>query len=757
MDSFLLTFLTLNCCDYQTLMISTCLKHFDFVTLCSQKTKIDTINLLFVCVFYTSIMIALIKRISMSRSLWNLIGGNYNQLSWLTCIVRGFIWTSLTLSLPVQMGDDFSWICLKDFDFDSFCSQRTTIDAINLLFICVFYTSIIISLIRTSSISGSSRRSWFFLLVSICCAIISIAFYSIGFWNLIAKTDNTKQLSWVPYMVRGFIWTSLTVSLLVRRHKWIKILNSVWWGFSCVLLSALNIEKLFTKHTIEIFDIVQWVVHFLLLFCAFQNLGFFVTQSVPESLSEPLLAQKVDTKQTGLGQATFLSKLTFCWVNSLLSLGHSKPLALEDIPSLLSEDEAKSAYQNFMQAWESLVRERSNNNAKNLVFWSVVRTHLKENMSIGFYALLRTIAVTVYPLILHAFVNYSNSVDTDLKQGLSILGFLILSKVVESVSQRHFFFYSRRSGLKMRSSLMVAVYKKQLKLSSSARRRHSTGEIVNYIAVDAYRMGEFPRWFHTSWTCVLQLVLSIGILFSVVGVGALLGLVPLLICGLVNVPSAKILQNYMAQFMISQDERLRSTSEILNSMKIIKLQSWEDKFKNLVETLRAKEFIWLSKTQKLKTCGSFIYWMSPTMVSAVVFLGCALFNSAPLNAGTIFTVIATMRTLGEPVRVIPEAIFSMIQVKVSFDRLNNTLLDEELDSSDGNRKNINPSSVNAVEIQAGNFIWDHESVSPTLRNVNLEIKWGQKIAVCGPVGAGKSSLLYAVLGEIPKISGTVSY
>ena len=31
----------------------------------------------------------------------------------------------------------------------------------------------------------------------------------------------------------------------------------------------------------------------------------------------------------------------------------------------------------------------------------------------------------------------------------------------------------------------------------------------------------------------------------------------------------------------------------------------------------------------------------------------------------------------------------------------------------------------------------------------------QKIPVCGPVGAGKASLLYVVLGEIPKISGIV--
>ncbi|KAG4947434.1 hypothetical protein JHK87_043441 [Glycine soja] len=117
-------------------------------------------------------------------------------------------------------------------------------------------------------------------------------------------------------------------------------------------------------------------------------------------------------------------------------------------------------------------------------------------------------------------------------------------------------------------------------------------------------MGEFPWCFHISWTSAVQLVLSVGVLFGVVGVGALPGLVPLFICGLINVPFAKILQHYMAQFMISQDERLRSTSEILNSMKIIKLQSWEDKFKNLVENLRAKEFIWLSKTQIMKAYGT---------------------------------------------------------------------------------------------------------------------------------------------------------
>ena len=37
----------------------------------------------------------------------------------------------------------------------------------------------------------------------------------------------------------------------------------------------------------------------------------------------------------------------------------------------------------------------------------------------------------------------------------------------------------------------------------------------------------------------------------------------------------------------------------------------------------------------------------------------------------------------------------------------------------------------------------------------MTVQWGHKIAFCGPVGAGKSSLLHAIFGEIPKFSGIV--
>ncbi|BAT98421.1 hypothetical protein VIGAN_09207600 [Vigna angularis var. angularis] len=645
--------------------------------------------------------------------------------------------------------------CHGDFSLASFSSQRCIIDIVNMFFLCVFCVSLLSNLIkkRPANASGGFRKRLVPVVTSFCCTLLSVAYFVDGLWNLITKTTGFNQLNLLVCIVRGLVWISIAALLFVQRFQWMKKLCSIWCVFSCTLVSLLNAEILLKGRSFQMFDMAIWAVHILTVLCVFQNHGYFVPQEIPDaSLCEPLLVHKEMHKQTALGHASFLSRFTFSWMNALLSLGYSKPLARDDIPSLNSEDKADFAYQKFAHAWLSLLR--SSNNSKNLVMWSVARVYMKENISIAICAFLRTICAVVSPLLVYVFVNYSSSTEEDLKQGMAIMGCLIFAKVVESVSQRHWSFNSRRLGMKMRSSLMAAVYQKQLKLSVLGRRRHSTGEIVNYIAVDAYRMGEFPWWFHTLLFSALQVFLALGVLFGVVGIGALPGLVPLLICGFLNVPFAKILQKYRSEFMIAQDERLRSTSEILSSMKIIKLQSWEYNFKKLVESLRAKELKCLAEVHFMRACGTFIYWLSPTIVSSVILMGCALFQSAPLDAGTIFTVLATLRSMGEPVILIPEALSVMIQVKVSFDRLNTFLLDDEIKDDDIGRTSKDSCSK-GVEILAGSFSWDLQSLPLTLREVNFEIEWEQTVAVCGPVGAGKTSLLYAILGEIPKISGIV--
>ncbi|KAA8518677.1 hypothetical protein F0562_016151 [Nyssa sinensis] len=87
-----------------------------------------------------------------------------------------------------------------------------------------------------------------------------------------------------------------------------------------------------------------------------------IGSSEDESLSAPLLNGKGETigelHQTKLGQASFISRLILSWMNPLLHLGYSKPLVLEDIPSLVPEDEAFLAHKKFLKCMGS-TEERS--------------------------------------------------------------------------------------------------------------------------------------------------------------------------------------------------------------------------------------------------------------------------------------------------------------------------------------------------------------------------------------------------------------
>ncbi|GAB2228026.1 hypothetical protein Droror1_Dr00009855 [Drosera rotundifolia] len=639
-----------------------------------------------------------------------------------------------------------------DSDMGSSCTEKTITDVVNLVFLLCFCLSWVVGH-KMHYTDGRTKRSWTSWLVSLCCALISIAYFAAAVYYLV--NQEPKQFIWVLYLTRGLIWISLAVSSAFQVSKCVSILASVWWVSFFFLVSVINISKLLTKQEIQALDILAWPANFFLLLLGIQNLSL-IHNRYPQKeklLSEPLLPEKCNSDQKKI---SFFSWLTFSWVNPLLRTGHFNPLVLEDIPHLFPEDEANVAYQKFITEWENLKNDKSSNdNRKNLVSKALSKVYLKEMLYVGGGAFLKMVAVVVTPLLLYAFVADSSKSEGALHEGIMLLGCLVGVKVIESLAQRHWFFWARRTGMRIRSALMVAVYQKQLRLSSLGRRRHSTGEIVNYIAVDAYRMGEFPFWFHTGWSFTLQVCLGVAVLFGVVGIGALPGIVPLVICGLLNVPMAKLLQKCQTQVTKAQDERLRATSEILNNMKIIKLQSWEDRFKNLIESLRQNELKWLTESQYIRAAGSPLYWLCPTVISSVVFLGCAFLGSAPLNATTIFTVLVTLRNMSEPVRMIPEALSALIQVMVSFHRINAFLLDDEL-KIEATETSMSGNSENSICIQAGNFSWDPEATTPTLRNIDLEVKGVQKVAVCGPVGAGKSSLLYAILNEIPKVSGNVS-
>ncbi|KAL6602856.1 hypothetical protein ACP70R_043217 [Stipagrostis hirtigluma subsp. patula] len=656
-----------------------------------------------------------------------------------------------------------SWSCGREDGQPSVaspCVQRSLIDCVNAVLLVAYVSTLVAACIRRQQCAGrgggAHRWPWELVVVSVCCVAATAAYCVAGFHGASASAPPAVSL------FRGLVWIALAASLHVQPTRPARATVILWWTLFSLLITAYDAEVLAGGHMLDIAESVAWPVNFLLLLCALASLlrrshGHHRPTSDDDGLSEPLIDEDKAVHTSAFYRAGLFSQLAFSWLNPLLRLGRSKALDLGDIPLIGGEDSAQHASRKFAEAWSRHMHDKARSHrswSSNGLALVLCKCFLGEILLTGFYAFMRTLSIALAPVLLFAFVWYSNQEQRDLRDGLPLVGCLLLMKLVESLSQRHWFFDSRRTGKRIRSALMAVIFQKQLKLSSQGRKNHSTGEIVNYIAVDAYRFGDAINWLHMGWSSPLQLALAMGTLIWALKLGALPGLVPLIIFGFLNVPFAKMLQGYQANFMVAQDERLRSTSEILNNMKIIKLQSWEEKFRHVIEWLRDAEFKWLRETQMKKAYSAVIYWMSPTVVSAVMYTATAIMGSAPLNASTLFTVLATLRAMAEPVRFLPEILTMMIQYKVSLDRIEKFLVEDEIKEEDVRRVPSDESDIQ-IQVQDGNFSWNASGADLSLKNVNLTISRGEKVAVCGPVGSGKSSLLYALLGEIPRLSGSV--
>ncbi|KAM0892637.1 hypothetical protein ACQ4PT_025627 [Festuca glaucescens] len=457
---------------------------------------------------------------------------------------------------------------------------------------------------------------------------------------------------------------------------------------------------------------------------------------------------------TAFAKAGILSEMSFWWLNPFMKMGYEKPLEEKDMPLLGATDRAQNQYLMFL--------EKLNSNKKHSplqsfdgtpsILWTIVSHHKRGIMVSGLFALLKVLTLSTGPLLLRAFINVSTGKGTYKHEGSMLAAIMFICKCCESLSQRQWYFRTRRLGLQVRSLLSAAIYKKQQKLSSSAKMKHSSGQIMNYVTVDAYRVGEFPYWFHQTWTTIVQLCIALVILYNAVGTAMVSSLVVVIITVLCNAPLAKLQHKFQTKLMEAQDVRLKAMAESLVHMKILKLYAWEAHFKKAIEKLREVEYKWLSAFQLSRAYNSVLFWSSPVWVSAATFLTCYLLE-IPLDASNVFTFIATLRLVQDPIRSIPEVLGVVVQAKVAFTRIEKFLGAPELNGQVKRKYHMGTSYP--VAMNSCRFSWYEDPLKPTLKNINLVVKTGEKVAICGEVGSGKSTLLAAMLGEVPKTEGTI--
>ncbi|PRP88227.1 multidrug resistance-associated protein 1-like [Planoprotostelium fungivorum] len=438
------------------------------------------------------------------------------------------------------------------------------------------------------------------------------------------------------------------------------------------------------------------------------------------------------------------SRFTYWWVNPLMALGYSRTLELDDMFGLPKNYDPETITDIIRNS-----AEKRRGRSYLWTIWDVAGTDLvKAGILKGFHDII----VFGGPIILRYLIVFVTTRSTDITTGLMYVFLLLLTSLVDSITGHYYWYSIFTLGLKVNVTGSLCVYQKSMKLSSASRQTQTVGDITNLLTVDVKCTDTAITCVHAIWTAILQIVVAMFLLWNQLGPSSLAGAAVLALCTPINGYLAKFVAKYQKEIMQIKDERVKAMSEVLGGIRIIKFFAWEIPYIKNITSLRSQEIAKYRQSIFVRCFSDFFWVSSPTMVSVATFTFFTLLGNK-LTAEIAFTSISLLNILRHPLTSLSGNVYSLIEAKVSIDRLNRFFRSEEIDPADIHREKC--SDPNAA-IQIDQAAWQWEKDGFVLGEISMKVPRGSLVAIVGPVGSGKTTLLSGILGEAPKSRGEVT-
>ncbi|KAF1316141.1 Abc transporter c family member 5, partial [Globisporangium splendens] len=443
--------------------------------------------------------------------------------------------------------------------------------------------------------------------------------------------------------------------------------------------------------------------------------------------------------------ASFLSRMLFSFANPLFRLGNQRQLNIEDLWELASENESSTAYAKYKTQYDK---------HNGSITKALASTYGFPFVLCGLAAFFSAACAVFAPAVLHHVIDAFTAPEIDVEDLTMWLGVFFASRLIDSIVIAQMGYYLELLALRLTVALKSLLFRKAIRRSLKSKSIAKTVDISNLYTSDVDSILWAAYQLNDLWIMPLQIAVVIYMLYAVIGLAAFAGLSVIGISMLASFFVAKLIGKTYQELMARKDDRMKTIKEVFGAIQIVKFNAWESQFADKIQRQRKLELSALVKLLYCVSASVFILWTSPIFVSIVSFAVYALVMGQALTAAKVFTAIALFNAIRDPLRDFPGVIQTCIRAKVSLTRMREYL---ELDEYD--TKNIARSEEpgepygTAITVENGSFGWSKDT--PILKNVNLKVENGDLVIVHGAVGAGKSSLCSALLGEMDKISGCV--
>ncbi|KKY17726.1 putative abc transporter [Phaeomoniella chlamydospora] len=309
----------------------------------------------------------------------------------------------------------------------------------------------------------------------------------------------------------------------------------------------------------------------------------------------------------------------------------------------------------------------------------------------------------------------------------------------------------------IRGGAIGLIYERALSIKEGAS---DDSAAVTLISNDVDFISFLSDFFHELWAQCLQLVLVTSQASKYV--------------------TANITAKQKAWSMATQ-QRISITKAILDSMKNIKMMGLGSQMERKVRSVRKHEiemgdaFRWLIVAFNLTANVLAIF--APVITLVIYAIQAKLRGSQSLDTNTAFTSIAIISMVTGPANMILVLVPQFAACLAALDRIQKYLLspsreDGRLETKDspagqnGQRHIVEnghaqdspkviAASPNAVDIDRAT-IRPASTAEPVLNDITTTAATGGLVFVSGTVGTGKTTLVKAILGDLPLDSGTIT-
>ncbi|CAG7725549.1 unnamed protein product [Allacma fusca] len=459
-----------------------------------------------------------------------------------------------------------------------------------------------------------------------------------------------------------------------------------------------------------------------------------------------------DDQEMELGTAkensNMFEKLFFWWVTPILKKGACGFLRNADDLYELPHDLSTGTVSKYFQLWAT---KKENSLLKALHVCFGLEFYL-----IGILKLGSDVLSFCGPILLNMLVSFVEDPDpVDPSLGYYCVGGLFLVTIGAALCNSHFNMCMVEVNLKIKAAVITEIYRKTLNLRKVDVQKFNSGEIINFLSTDTSRIVNSCASFHALWSQPLQVAVSLYLLYLQIGSAFLAGLAFVMILIPINRILAKKIGVLSTKMMKFKDDRVNLMSEILYGIRVVKFHSWERFFTYRINEIREKELSCLKGRKYLDAMCVYFWATTPVLVSVLSFTTYILLGHQ-LTAAKVFTSIALFNMLINPLNALPWVLNGVVEAWVSIKRVNALLKVEEVPPSliydelpEGNVPEDH------LVLERGSFQWSTNGFK--IHDFNVNVKKNQFVGIVGEVGAGKSSFLLSLLGELEKISGTIAF